>query len=244
MSLLAGCGTDGGPSDATIAPLLTTTSTVAPTLPPTTAAPSTAAPATAVPTTAAPGTVVPSTVGPTTVAPTSTTSTTSTTLPPAARLVLAPDGLGDALFGADPGQVVSYVTSVLGAPTSDSDWVDATSEFPDCPGDDLRVVRWQDLRLLFADVSPAAEGRRHFSGYVLGPPRRAAVEPAGMLTAERIGVGSTVGELRFTDPDVVLWVDEFRAESFLLPDGINGTVEGFGDDAFVTMVMAGPRCDA
>jgi hypothetical protein len=238
VSVLAGCGADDGPSDATIAPLITTTSAPTTTTATTTA---TTVPVTAGPVTTPAPSAVATTASPTSAVPGSTTSTT--TLPAAARLVLGPDGIGDALFGADPGQVVSYVTSVLGAPTGDSDWVNATSDFPECPGDDLRVVRWQDLSLLFADVSPAAEARRHFSGYVLGPPRRPAVAPAGMLTAQRIGVGSTVGELRFTHPDVVLWVDELRAESFLLPNGINGTVEGFGDGAFVTMIMAGPRCD-
>jgi hypothetical protein len=151
--------------------------------------------------------------------------------------------LGDALFGADPTQVVSYVTSVLGEPTSDSDWVNSTSEFANCPGEELRVVRWRDLRLLFSDESPAAEGRRHFFGYVLGPPQRSEVAPAGMRTSSRIGVGNSVGEVRFTHPEVVLWDDELRGPSFLLDDGINGTVDGLADGGIVTMIMAGPRCD-
>ena len=228
---LAACSTDDGGSDATIAPLLTTTTSTTTTVPPTTV------PVTAPPTTAAPTTVAP------TSSTSSSTSTTSTTTPVASRLVLQRDGVGDALFGADPAQVISYVSSVLGEPPSDSDWVNATTEFPDCPGEELRVVRWRDLRLLFADASPTVEGRRHFFGYVLGPPQRTEVAPAGMRTETQLGVGSSVGEVRFTHPDVVLWDDEIRGPSFLLPDGINGTVEGLADDAFVTMIMAGPRCD-
>ncbi|MEZ5247748.1 MAG: hypothetical protein R2713_00575 [Ilumatobacteraceae bacterium] len=84
--------------------------------------------------------------------------------------------------------------------------------------------------------------------YVIGPTDALPAAPAGLVTSERLGVGNTVGELRFTHPDVVLWVDEVRGPSFLLDDGINGTIEAdatdFADDRRITMVMAGPRCDA
>lgn len=228
--LVGACSTEDGASDQTIAPLITTTTSTTTTVPVTTVA-------TTVPPT--------STSSSTTTAPTtSTSSTTTTTAPPAAaRLVLGPDGIGDALFGADPDQVVAYVTSILGPPTSDSEWVNATSEFPECPGEELRVVRWRDLRLLFAETTPFVEGRRHFFSWVLGPPQRANVEPAGMLTASRLGVGNTIGEVRFTHPDVVLVEDPVRGPSFQLPDGVNGTADGLADGGFVTMIMSGPRCD-
>lgn len=244
--LLSACGAEST-SDATIAPLLTTVpTTVAPppatTTPaglPTTAVP----PATPVPT-PAPTTAPSTTAPPTTVAPTSAPPTTLAVL---SSLTLLPDGLGTARFGADPEQVISYVAAILGRPTEDSDWVDETTAFPDCPGDEIRVVRWGDLRLLFSDESPARSGRRHLMSYVLGPTGGPPAVPAGLVTSERLGVGNTVGELRFTHPDVVLWVDEARGPSFLLDDGINGTIDAdgtdFADDRRITMVMAGPRCD-
>lgn len=231
--VIAACGTDDGPSDETIAPLITTTTS------PVTTPPVTAPPVT-VPPTVAP------TVAPTTVAASTTTSTvaatTTTSIPKAAVLVLRADGLGDALFGTDPDQVIAYVSANLGKPTADSGWADPLSAFGVCPGTEVRGVTWGDLTLLFSDDSPVVSGRRHFFSYLLGPPFGATVQPAGMTTAERIGVGNTVGELRFTYPDVELFDDEIAGPSFLLANGINGAMTGTADDELVTFVSAGPRC--
>jgi hypothetical protein len=230
--LVAACGADDGPSGETIAPLLTTTTSTTPvaTTPPVTTPPVTVAP----------------TVAPTTVAASTTTSTvvatTTTSIPKAAVLVLRADGLGDALFGTDPDQVIAYVSANLGKPTADSGWADPFSAFGVCPGTEVRGVTWGDLTLLFSDDSPIVAGRRHFFGYLLGPPFGATVQPAGMTTAERIGVGNTVGELRFTYPDVQLFDDELAGPSFLLASGINGGMTGLADDELVTFVSAGPRC--
>ncbi len=227
--LFVGCGSDDGPSDETIVPLITTTTST---------------------TTAAPTTAVPTTVAPTTATSTTSTSTTSTTvpatttttIPKAAVLVLRDDGLGDALFGADPEQVVSYVTANLGKPTADSGWADPFSAFGVCPGTEVRGVTWGDLTLLFSDDSPVVSGRRHFFSYLLGPPFGSTVQPAGMATSERIGVGNTVGELRFTYPDVELTDDEIQGPSFTLNNGINGTMTGLADDELIKFISAGPRC--
>jgi hypothetical protein len=236
--LVTACGTESS-SDETIAPLLTTTSVIEPSPVSTTASPPTSLPAGT--------TAVPTTVVPTSTSTTSTTSSTTTTsVPKAAKLTLQPDGLGDALFGADPEQVISYVTAVIGAPTDDSGWIDEATSFPACPGTELRVVRWGDLHLLFGDESPFGSGRRHFFSYVIGPTDGAESQPFGLRTAERIGVGNTVGELRFTYADTVLWDDVLRGPSFIIgggSDGINGTITDLGDDQLITMVMAGPRCD-
>jgi hypothetical protein len=235
LLVVTACGTDDGPSDETIAPLLTTTTS-------TTVAP----PVTAPPVTAPPVTVAP-TVAPTTAPASTTTSstvpaTTTTTIPKAAVLVLRADGLGDALFGTDPDQVIAYVSANLGKPTADSGWADPFSAFGVCPGTEVRGVTWGDLTLLFSDDSSIVSGRRHFFSYLLGPPFGATVQPAGMTTAERIGVGNTVGELRFTYPDVELFDDELAGPSFLLANGINGAMTGLADDELVTFVSAGPRC--
>ena len=239
VAMLAACGPERT-SDATIAPLITT-STVATTVPP--------APATTVPT-GLPSTVPPPTPAPTSTVAASTTSstssTTTTSVPKAAKLVVAADGLGDALFGAEPEQVISYVTAVIGPPSDDSGWIDASTDFPACPGNELRIVRWDDLRLLFSDESPYGTARRHYFSYVVGPTDGTESQPFGVRTAERIGVGNTVGELRFTYPATELWVDPVRGPSFLVngvPGGVEGTATDLGDDQFVTMVMAGPRCD-
>lgn len=227
---LAACGTDDGPSDETIAPLITTTTSTT-TAPVVTTPPATVAP-TAVPTTVAASTTTSTTVA----------ATTTTSIPKAAVLVLRDDGLGDALFGTDPDQVIAYVSANLGKPTADSGWADPFSAFGVCPGTEVRGVTWGDLTLLFSDDSPIVSGRRHFFSYLLGPPFGATVQPAGMTTAERIGVGNTVGELRFTYPDVELFDDELAGPSFVLSNGINGAMTGTADDELVTFVSAGPRC--
>eukprot|EP01036_Dinobryon_divergens_P050169 gene50169-67182_t len=183
---------------------------------------------TAPPPTAAPTTV--STTPASTTTSTTVPATTTTSIPKAAVLVLRADGLGDALFGTDPDQVIAYVAANLGKPTADSGWADPFSAFGVCPGTEVRGVTWGDLTLLFSDDSPVVSGRRHFFSYLLGPPFGSTVQPAGMTTAERIGVGNTVGELRFTYPDVELFDDELAGPSFLLASGINGGMTGLADD--------------
>jgi hypothetical protein len=233
LVFVASCGTDNGPSDETIAPLITTTTST--TLAPVVTTPPTVAPTVAptVPSTSAPASTTTSTTVP---------ATTTTTIPKAAVLVLRADGLGDALFGTDPDQVIAYVSANLGKPTADSGWADPFSAFGVCPGTEVRGVTWGDLTLLFSDDSPIVAGRRHFFSYLLGPPFGSTVQPAGMTTTERIGVGSTVGELRFTYPDVALFDDEIAGPSFALANGINGAMTGMGDDELVNFVSAGPRC--
>ncbi len=231
------CGSDDGPSDETIAPLITTTSTaIAPV--------TTVAPVTAPPTTVAATTVASSS---TTISITSTTSTTvpattTTSIPKAAVLVLRDDGLGDALFGTDPDQVIAYVSANLGKPTADSGWADPFSAFGVCPGTEVRGVTWGDLTLLFSDDSAVVAGRRHFFSYLLGPPFGSTIQPAGMATPERIGIGNTVGELRFTYPAVELIDDEIAGPSFVLANGVNGTMTGLADDDLIRFMSAGPRC--
>ena len=63
-----------------------------------------------------------------------TVAVTTTTEPIALQeLILTGDGLGSAQFGADPDQVVEYVSSILGASTADTGWVDPFT-FAACEG--------------------------------------------------------------------------------------------------------------
>jgi hypothetical protein len=136
----------------------------------------------------------------TTVAPTttsSTTSTTSTTVPAVTTttiakvkgLPLSASGLGDALFDADADGVVEYVGSILGIPTTDSGWLDATANGIGCPGTEIRFVDWNDLSLFFTDDVSAI---RHFAAYTYGPAFGATIAPYGLATDAQIGVGSSV----------------------------------------------------
>ena len=231
VSGLSACGTESA-SDETIPPLLSTTTVLGPQPTEAPTAPPTSATATTVSSTS-------------TIASTSTTvaATTTTSIPRSAALVVRPNGLGDALFGTDFDQTVAYMTANLGEATADSGWADPLSAFGVCPGTEVRGVTWGDLTLLFSDDSPYLSGRRHFFHYQFGPPFGSTARPAAMATAERIGIGSTVGELRYTYPDVVLYEsDEFLGPSFVVPDGVAGTLSGLDDDDLVRSFDGGVAC--
>jgi hypothetical protein len=125
-------------------------------------------------------------------------------IPRSAELVMRQDGLGDAAFGVNPEEVIDYISSIAGAPTSDSGWADPFSAFGVCPGTEVRGVTWGDLLVLFSDESTVATGRRHFFSYSYGPPFTDTPRPAAMRTPEGITVGSTVAELRAAYPEVAV----------------------------------------
>ena len=193
--------------------------------------------------------VTTSTVGTTTTSSTSTSTstsapstTTSTTTPPGVQLVLSETGLGTAAFGAEADGVVSYVDSIIGAPTTDTGWVDPAT-FGACPGTELRIVTWNDLSLYFSDESIVATGRRHFMSYIYGPAFAAEINPLGLRTSNGIGVGSTVAELRGAFPTAVVNPgDELAGPSFFIVDGLFGYLSGISDADVVTEFVGGFGC--
>ncbi|MCU1359826.1 MAG: hypothetical protein JWN99_1115 [Ilumatobacteraceae bacterium] len=236
IATVAGCGGDDAPAAVAV-----TTSTIRMT--PITAAPETLPPVTAAPSTTAAPT---STAAPTTTeaAPTATdeASTTSTTVSPAVALVLRDDGLGDADFGDDPDSVIQYVNSIVGAPTADSGWADPLESFGVCPGSEVRGVTWGDLQLLFSDESVVASGRRHFFNYVYGPAYGTSITPAGMRTAEGIGVGTKVADLRAAYPDVQVYPEEIYGPYFVVNGNLSGFLTGVTDSDTIISFIGGIGC--
>jgi hypothetical protein len=226
--LLAACGGDDVAATTTIAPIVFATTTM----------PATTAPPTTMPATTAPPTTMPATTAPPTTAPT----TTSTSIPGAAALVLRDDGLGDALFGTDPEEVVRYVQAILGPPTADSGWADPFSAFGVCPGTEVRGVTWGDLTLLFSDESTVAAGRRHFFNYSYGPPFGVSIQPAGMRTITGIGIGSTVAELRAAFPTVRVFPPDIADAYFVVDENFTGFLSGTTDADTVRSVIGGMGC--
>jgi hypothetical protein len=228
--LVAGCGSDSSSSTTTMQALVTTSA------PPTTVAPpvTTAAPVTAAPTTAAPTSTSTTTL--------TSSTTTSSSVPAGAALVLRDDGLGDALFGADADGVIDYITSVLGVPTDDSGWADPFEYFGICPGTEVRGVTWGDLQLLFSDESIITSGRRHFFNYVYGPASGSSIAPVGMQTADGIGVGATVGELRAAYPNVQIYPEEIYGPYFVVNDNLSGFLTGVTDADQVISFIGGIGC--
>lgn len=185
------------------------------------------------------------TVAPTTTSTTSTISTTvpaitTTTIAKVKGLPLSAAGLGDALFDADADGVVDFVNSILGIPTTDSGWVDATANGVGCPGTVIRFVDWNDLSLFFTDDITAV---RHFAAYTYGPAFAAAISPYGLATDAGIGVGSSVAELRAAYPAVnILPEDEFSGPSFEIEAGLRGVLTGTADTDVILSFVGGFGC--
>ncbi len=195
----------------------------------------------------------------TTTAPTATTVPgTTTTVPPSTtttsgtasiedRLLLKPDGLGDFLFGSDADATVTGLSQLLGPPDDDTGWLDQATAFGTCIGETVRFVRWKSLQIFTTDGETdwAPAGKRHFAAYVNSNAYEG--EQLALITAERAGIGTTVGDLRslytenLTIEDEPFLGDFFRVDfpgsGFLL-----GAVTGLGPSDIVESVAAGVSC--
>ena len=181
----------------------------------------------------------------TTASPTSTTTAaTSTTASVESRFELTTTGIGSTTFGADPEGTIAFIGSFLGAPTSDTGWVDPF-DIGVCDGNRLRRVGWADLVLEFADVSDVTEGRDHFVGYTYGREGSSSALPPALSTPEGLTVGSTVGDLLVAYPGVQLIEgDEFMAPSFTVNDALSGRLSGLGSTDLVEVVIGGRPCES
>jgi hypothetical protein len=212
---------------------------------------------TTLPDTAPPGTLSTTTAPPTT-SPLPEVTDAETTLPattpevsPATteplavqELVLTGEGLGSAVFGADPDAVIEYVTSILGGNTDDTGWVDPFS-FAACDGSIARRVDWGVLSLLFTDLSGFANGRRHFIGYEYGRVGQVGDDPVGLRTPGGITLGSRVVDLLAEFPDAVVNPGEPASgfpDNFYVSDVFYGLLTGTTEDDYVTVLFGGYGC--
>jgi hypothetical protein len=175
-----------------------------------------------------------------------TTSAVTTTTEPIAlqELILTGDGLGSAQFGADPDQVVEYVTSILGGNTADTGWVDPFT-FGACEGTVARRVDWGVLSLLFTDLSPIANGRRHFIGFEYGRVGQVGDDPVGLHTPGGITLGSRVVDLLAEFPEAVINPGEPQSDipdNFYVSTVFYGLLTGITQDDYVTALFGGYGC--
>lgn len=193
------------------------------------------------PTTAATSTLAPltSSTSPTT---STTAPTTSTTVDPIEALLLRRDGIGDVRFGVDPEAALTYLRERLGPPDEDSGYVDAFSEFGNCPGTRVRGVRWGDLLLLFGDESTVAEGRLHFFSWTYGPAGAGGIEPAALKAEGGIAIGSTVSTILKAFPQATVYNDEIFGAGFEVVRTLSGTLTGSGSSGQVTALYGGIAC--
>lgn len=232
--LLAACGSSTDSSDST--PGSATSSSTSTLLePPTT---------TTMPETTTSTSTSTTTTSTTTSTSTSTSTTTTTTEPGTdlSGLVLLADGIGPVMFGADADGVVDYMTSFLGPPTHDTDWVDPF-EIGLCPGTELRLVSWGVLTITLGDESDIASARRHFVAYSYGIDGEVGLEPVGLESEEGVTIGSSVSDLVAAYPDALLIEeDDFAGPSFVIDESRYGYVTGLGDDDLVTVILGGQGC--
>ena len=194
----------------------------------------------------------------TTTGSTSTTSTSSTTLvettttmvettttevnPAITALVMSGEGIGSAGFGAEPEGVIDYISSFLGEPSNDTGWIDPLS-IGACSGDELRMVSWGVLTVIFGDVSAVLQGRRHFYAYTYGVDGEIGAAPSGLVTGRGITVGSRVVDVVAAYPAATLNPeDDFTAPFFYVNDNLRGFLTGIADDSTVTAILGGENC--
>lgn len=180
---------------------------------------------------------------------TATPATTPTTTIPeplgVAELILTAGGLGEAAFGSEPDAVISYVSSILGSPTEDSDWT-APETFL-CAGTVIREVNWGVLSLVFGDESSSASGRPHFMSYTYGLIDRLGNEPQGLVTSEGLTISNTVATLldrtdaRLDEGDEELEIPP----SFFYdrePFPVTGLLTGTSNEDVVLVILGGSGC--
>ena len=246
------CGSDTTSSESTLAvtTAATTTTLTTTTSTSTTSTTTTTSTLLSVPETSTSTTSSTTTTTTTSPPPTTTSTTTSTTLPPTtavpdpaiSALVLSGAGIGATPFGTPPDEVIDYVTSFLGPPTRDTDWIDPLS-IGVCPGTEVRIVSWEALELSFGDQSAFGSGARHFTSYSYGVDGQVGVGPEGLLTTNGIGLGSSVADLRNAYPDVTLFPeDDFSGPNFFVNESLRGYLTGTDDDSAVTVVIGGDGC--
>jgi hypothetical protein len=193
-------------------------------------------------TTVTPTTVAPTTSTSTTLAPTTTTAAaTTTTVLIGSTIPLRFDGIGDARFGADPDDVITYISDIIGDPTADTDWINARSV--GCLGEEARTVSWDDLHLTFGDESNVSTGRRHFYAWIYGPPSGSAIAPAGMATPLGISVSSSVAAIQAAYPGAQLIAGDAQVTpSAQLSAGLFAYLTDARQTGVVTVLEGGQVC--
>ena len=208
--------------------------------------------------TSASTTTVPATTAPTTTkaGATTTTAAASTTVtlrpPPTSigKVALTEYGLvlnynkaqeTTLQFGDDAQRTLDKLTAVLGSPTKDAGWKKADT----CDGSEARRVSFGDLEVVFTKGAVETDpSSRTFQQWFVGGE---GATPAGLLTLEKIGVGSTMVDLKRAFPKLKVIQPvkgDPAGEFFTNPEGesVSGVTNNTSDRAFVLQLWAGTAC--
>lgn len=184
----------------------------------------------------------------TTTSSTTSTTTTTTTVPPSEVLILGPENIDGIQFGSDAEEAISSLENVLGAPVSDTGWVppvnsEGVQVYGPCPGTEIRLVEWPNLTTVYtnAATSWAPEGTRQFFfySYVLYD-----ADYLKLKTAEGIGLGSTVDDLRAAYGDNVDIVSDEFGDYYSITVPAPGALWGFLDapNGTIVSIQGGIGC--
>ena len=230
-------------------------------------APATMAPGSVTTTVPAPATMMSATVTSTTLPAAVTTTTlpevttttladvTTTTLPPLGVVTLSQVGVvtnattdSEVLVGlGDAAEaVVAVLTTALSAPVTDTGWIEDGL----CVGDLTRRVTFGDLEIVLSDAD-ATEGEpgtgATFTQWFASGPN---AHQTSLWTYDRIGVGSSVAELRGVYGDGLVLgapvagdpAGSFVVDSVGLGDGMRGVTSNTTDLGRILQIWGGDGC--
>jgi Ca2+-binding RTX toxin-like protein len=165
---------------------------------------------------------------------------------PAGPFRLKPNGIGSIPFGT-PTDTALVEFALLGdpmlegAPDEDSGWVDSFSIWGTCPNDEVRMVRWGNLRTFFTRTG-LTEGEFFFWDVSNG----IGYEDLKLATPKGLRLGHTRGQLELLYKHVdVVYIDVFDIWHFYTqnnPSGVTGSLEDGGLGAVIIYLQGGIGC--
>lgn len=147
---------------------------------------------------------------------------------------LKDSGIGAIGFGTGTNAAIAEF-STLGQPSENSGWVNASGPYGSCPGTQVRMVRWGNLRTFYTR-SGSGEGT-FFSWDVIPTGRQ---EDQELATPSGVRFGDTQAQLKLRYGNLTRNGTSFYVNGD--PDGISGTLDGTGYGAKITLLQGGPGC--
>ncbi len=157
------------------------------------------------------------------------------------KLSLESNGLGSIRFGFSSEQVVMQLTTILGASSKDTGWIDNFSAYGTCPGDKIRVVEWNRLRVFFGDTP---FGTQKFFQYAYTG-RDTTNQTPILATSNGVTLGMSKSEVvsRYPQAQITPWIENY--ESMHLEPYNKKTNEYLGgtfQDGKVSWISGGIPC--
>jgi hypothetical protein len=175
------------------------------------------------------------------------------------RPVLSPGGIGPTAIGDQEEEVIAALTELLGSPDKDSGWIASRSEvYGSCPGAEVRAVGWGSFYAILSYdgglSNDGGAGSGTLSSWTYGfdhDTSLAGVDPweLGLATAEGIGIGSSLAEVRQAygdrltevgNVDVDVWGFSIDGDD---PAHLAGRLSGPEADDRVTFLERVPGCE-